>query len=72
MPRDFDSVSANVVHKTISCHTQDGPWELVLVGFCIDNRVFWTGAFCSEKDAALAEEIVKRWNAPNGAERKDT
>ncbi len=46
-----------------------GPFGFERVGFCIGNRVFWTGLSGSyvqtktwDSDKALAEKIVRLWN----------
>ena len=61
---------AQVVHERHNgFDASSGPWEAARVGFRIGNRVFWTGCYSSpgtpgsyDLDAALASEIVKRWN----------
>lgn len=56
-----------------------GPYGYERVGFCIGERVFWTGCCGTglqasyqqyETDKALAEEIVRCWNDTKSAEEE--
>ena len=67
----IESRDAQVVHERHEgFDPQSGPWGSNRVGFRIGDRVFWTGCAGSHGggqsynlDAALAAEIVRRWNA---------
>lgn len=68
---DVERLEAQVVHERHSgFDDRTGPWEADRVGARIGDRVFWVASGCwpgdnptFEADAALAAEIVLRWNS---------